>query len=594
MRKLDCLKRKSTWFAVISIILSISLIVGVTVSYLSAITEDKVNVFVPGDVSCDVVEVFSNNVKSSIKVQNTGNTDSYIRLNLVSYIQNDEGNIVGANAEVPYFEISGDWVLGADGYYYYKYPVKPGAFTGELLAEGETITLQYSEGKAQVIEVFAEAVQANPSDAVMYAWGVENDSVVKSVSDTGVLDVQDGYYKKHTVSKYRGVGNIAVNYGFWGDSLNEIVASGDKSAQQVSTEIFKAWHSTLLTDGVIPTVSSSTDRTKIVEVWKDGISDYIEVQFLLSDITDIKQVDFYVSDRIDGSTANMGYDTTGNRMYPTSMDVLVCEMVDVNGEYIPTNTVSLGTVNQNSATVYQNSTDGYVKKYSVAVEGQFEAVSGNCVVVRFSTGGVIALGEIEIFGYGERVEQVTKQKNVALESQYRGGVGTAANTFQYTDEVYRSGSTGNTWGSYHFGKFNDGHHSTANDYFNDDWVEFAKTESNMNSPLKGYYNLIFKLKQPSDVYKVSMYLHNSGNQARAFPTAVQVYLSDDDAWTESDYLYGTLVWDNSFNNNDYTCKWTVEGTPQTANYVVLRFYNTSNVINAASEIEIWANVTEGA
>lgn len=593
MKKLDCLKRKSTWFAVISIILSISLIVGVTVSYLSAITEDKVNVFVPGDVSCDVVEVFSNNVKSSIKVQNTGNTDSYIRLNLVSYIQNDEGNIIGANAEVPYFEISGDWVLGADGYYYYKYPVKPGAFTGELLAEGETITLQYSEDKAQVIEVFAEAVQSNPSDAVLYAWGVEADSVVKSVSAIGVLDVQDGVYGKQSIAQYRGSNEIASNYSdgsmHWGDGPH--VYTGSTAGIPAASKYFDAYHAGVLNDGIRPTVSSDDDTANIVEFW-EGEVDYINsgsvtsdgyafIYLKLNEAIDVKKVVVYTSNR-DPDYSGFG------RGYTNNIEVYVG-----NSENAVGSGNFLGSCSLSNSYIYPNSSDGMVKVYAIDTDRMYKALSGNFVILKIAMNNVLSFGEIEVYGYGQRGIQTVVQKNVALTAQYRGGQTTVCNTSAtYTDESYRSGSTGNNWLTYHYGKLNDGKHSTAVNYFNNDWVEFGLSKNNaIEATDSGYYNIIFKLEQNSDVYTVNLYLHNSGNAARAYPTSVEVYLSDNDSWESTDYYFGKMTSKTTYNN--YSQLFTISAAPTDAAYVVLRIYNsTAYKINAASEVEIWANVTE--
>ena len=66
------------------------------------------------------------------------------------------------------------WIAGSNHTYYYTAPVEPGGYTPVMcqpftLAEKELLggTTIY-----QVVEVFAEAVQAEPADAAQEVWGV--------------------------------------------------------------------------------------------------------------------------------------------------------------------------------------------------------------------------------------------------------------------------------------------------------------------------------------------------------------------------------------------------------------------------------------
>lgn len=163
------------------------------------------NNFVPASVKCEIEEQFSEstNTKSSIKVENTGNTDAYIRVRLVFHWEDSKGNVVGRNMDPTvsivgfdgdlgsYFN-SSEWVKGEDDYtYYYKKPVAPGGLTKELLNKSITMgpyvhTVQIDSKTTvtyyyyPVIEVLAEAVQSKPVEAVKEAWSVEvgNDGII--------------------------------------------------------------------------------------------------------------------------------------------------------------------------------------------------------------------------------------------------------------------------------------------------------------------------------------------------------------------------------------------------------------------------------
>ena len=163
-------KRILLWALLVSLIL----VCGVTIAYLFRATNDVTNELVPGRVECKVTEAFdeTSGVKSSITVKNTGNLEAWLRVRLVSYWVDANGDIMPkASLDVSFTPGPGWQPLGnsADTYIYAK-PVIPGAFTGELLGSG--IMLQTSdEGYRQVVEVFADAIQSEPADAVTEAWG---------------------------------------------------------------------------------------------------------------------------------------------------------------------------------------------------------------------------------------------------------------------------------------------------------------------------------------------------------------------------------------------------------------------------------------
>lgn len=174
-------------------------IVGGTLAYFFTKTPNIVNTFVPGKVECEVTEKFDGVDKSEIAVLNKGSTAAYIRVGMASYwkaADAEDGIILGKDSVLPYsdFEriLNDDWVIGSDGYFYYTKVVAPEGSTPHLFKQ--QITLRSDEnGNVEVLEVFAEAIQCAPIDAVTEAWGNatgSNNGSVIGVSN-GVLQVTE-------------------------------------------------------------------------------------------------------------------------------------------------------------------------------------------------------------------------------------------------------------------------------------------------------------------------------------------------------------------------------------------------------------------
>ena len=161
----------------LSLLLVVTLAISGTVAYLVTKSEPVENKFTPSHVACQVTEDFDGTTKSNVNVTNTGDTDAYIRVKLVSYRVNAQGQHIGGTAAVPSFTPGENWKLHTDGYYYYTLPVAAGGFPNTpLIGVGENgITLiSYNDvdGGKQVIEVMAEAIQSGPAYAVGQSWGV--------------------------------------------------------------------------------------------------------------------------------------------------------------------------------------------------------------------------------------------------------------------------------------------------------------------------------------------------------------------------------------------------------------------------------------
>lgn len=159
---------------VMATVLLLALAIGGTVAWLSTKGEPITNTFTPSKVACEVQEEFNSTTgeKTSVNVQNTGDIDAFIRVKLVTYRTNDEGQHIGGTAEIPGFTPGADWVKHGD-YYYYTKPVAPNQKPGADLIASITLTKTYqdADGGHQAIDVMAEAIQSVPEAAVQAAWG---------------------------------------------------------------------------------------------------------------------------------------------------------------------------------------------------------------------------------------------------------------------------------------------------------------------------------------------------------------------------------------------------------------------------------------
>lgn len=150
-----------------------ALAVGGTIAWLTAKDTPITNTFTPSKVTCEVTEDFNGSVKKDVNVKNTGDIDAFIRVKLVTYRTNADGQHIGGTAEIPAFTPGEGWVKYGD-YYYYTLPVAPGKQPAKALISSITLTGSYSDadGGMQAIDVMAEAIQSVPADAVRQAWGV--------------------------------------------------------------------------------------------------------------------------------------------------------------------------------------------------------------------------------------------------------------------------------------------------------------------------------------------------------------------------------------------------------------------------------------
>lgn len=172
--------------------------VGSTAAWLVSKPAAVENDFVPGKVACQVLENFGTesgtSVKRSVRVKNNGNTDAYIRVLLVFTWKDDAGNIFSNKPqEGSDYQINmdlTDWIKqesDAGTYYYYKKPVARDAETDvliELLRQADGVTGPENGKYKLSVDILADAVQADPPEAVAESWGV--------AVENGEIKVQGG------------------------------------------------------------------------------------------------------------------------------------------------------------------------------------------------------------------------------------------------------------------------------------------------------------------------------------------------------------------------------------------------------------------
>lgn len=155
---------------------------GGTMAFLLDTTSRVENTFTPAEVKISINETVENNTKSGISFTNSNDPKSvpvYVRATLVIYwkdtIDGAEELVpapAGASVSVP-AEMGQDWIKVGDIYYYTVPVAPPDGTTTAMLMNAVTVTIPEGSTAKCYIDVRAEAIQAEPADAVKAAWPVE-------------------------------------------------------------------------------------------------------------------------------------------------------------------------------------------------------------------------------------------------------------------------------------------------------------------------------------------------------------------------------------------------------------------------------------
>jgi hypothetical protein len=164
------MKRKILKIVILILSIILLLLCGTAFALMYRQTQPLNNQLEAAFVACDVEEDFNGETKTRIAIKNTGNIDAYLRVRLVSYWVDSNGKIVSKPSQMPAVTEAAGWVVGSDNTYYYSKPIAPGGITPNLL--DVNMTLDETDGYLQVVEVFADAIQSKPAEAVTGSWGV--------------------------------------------------------------------------------------------------------------------------------------------------------------------------------------------------------------------------------------------------------------------------------------------------------------------------------------------------------------------------------------------------------------------------------------
>ncbi len=151
--------------------------VGGTWAFLVAQSEPVQNNFTYAHVRCRIDETFDGTTKSDVKIQNTGDIPAYIRARIVVTWKDTSGNVSAVPVKntdytIAFNENEKDWTQQGD-YWYCKTAVDAGEETPVLITKCE------KKGNAPKdydlsVEILADAIQSEPANAVMEAWGKDN------------------------------------------------------------------------------------------------------------------------------------------------------------------------------------------------------------------------------------------------------------------------------------------------------------------------------------------------------------------------------------------------------------------------------------
>ncbi len=534
----------------LSAIVASVLTIGSTLALLLSVSDMKHNEFFPGCVDCEVVETFDGTVKSSIKIQNTGNTDAYIRVSFVSYIQNADGAIVGQSASVPEFDLGENWSYAADGYYYYKLPVASGAMTGEMLASPmELIQKTDANGNVignQVVEVFAEAVQAYPKDAVIYAW----DSVA---AVTGEDD--------HLAIKIRVYGNYASSAE---GAQYRIHKTDGSTVCTTSTEgDAHDYHAGMLNDGY-------PDITRMMTITPNGISKRIGISAYLVDNIDVGHIAVYFE----------SFDNIQSVEVYADRWEMTLSGGDVIGNKVGVLTKSTETGD------YATDVEGYRQlEYTFRPQTTVSANYVGFLITLKDATKPIKLSEIRILGYMDT-------RDLSPDATYKGESGTVSLPQTYEGTV-DTGVDYTNWTDYHAGRLNDKKRSATTD---DDMIE-EKVMIQCTDNTSDTMRLYFKLEEGSVVNSVDVYAGALatvvGNTVTSTVgdnpiSAINVYLSETE--NQEDWKKLGTVTEGINSGSRFLRRYVISGEALYGNYVIIEIKGTpGKMLFGVNEVQIWSN-----
>ena len=169
---------KKTVLLLTSVFALILMSVGFTAAYYVDTSETVKNKFTAADPEIFINETKTENIKSDRVITNDASENAvavYVRARLVTYWQDEiDGELrtvpMPAGAEVSGGAVQSGWFV-RDGIYYYSQKLQPGVSSSVMLSP-ITVTIPDGSTAQCIIDVVAEAIQAEPAQAVQNSWSV--------------------------------------------------------------------------------------------------------------------------------------------------------------------------------------------------------------------------------------------------------------------------------------------------------------------------------------------------------------------------------------------------------------------------------------
>lgn len=171
--------KKKSILLLISVAVLLIGAVGATVAYLTTQTTPIENTFTPAEVGVEVDDDVAGHIKKNVTVRNTKDVPVYVRVAVVANWCDANGNIMAygedasGNPVTPWNEYdkieeaAGSKWTYHNGYFYYS----------DVVNANTTVTFfdEYAapagpDGAHLEMDIIAQAIQAEPTDAVEEAW----------------------------------------------------------------------------------------------------------------------------------------------------------------------------------------------------------------------------------------------------------------------------------------------------------------------------------------------------------------------------------------------------------------------------------------
>ncbi len=163
-------------------VLVFAVLISATFALLTSVSKPYKNNFLLPNVDTKIEEKFEDNQKKQVKVKNTGDIDTFVRVAVVANWQDDSGNVykegpvLGTDYKIQLNTTN--WKKSGN-YYYYKKALVPDATTENLLTSPIKPLTDAPDGYHLAVEIIDEAIEAVPTQAIKDAWHLNaNDGAI--------------------------------------------------------------------------------------------------------------------------------------------------------------------------------------------------------------------------------------------------------------------------------------------------------------------------------------------------------------------------------------------------------------------------------